>query len=217
MTKNITTIDSSSASIGHIRNRSRVLPAALLTALCFVAPGADAATCFSPVLLDQDAKATTLTPPLQKAIGNFFERMEGNWRGKAESLRCKGTIAAPRRSTQKFRIRADIDVERAASLRVDAELAGGGRSRREVIRLFTDADRLRVDSNNAAGNTQLLHVDGSQMEFARTTTFETGTGTITRTTVVRRLTLSGSRLKFDFFVYRQGLLDSHTSWVLEKK
>ncbi len=211
------------------RSRRRRMATILLGPWLLLAPvSLPAQNCFdqAPSLRDgQDVYAaiepTRISSDDRKAIENLFKQIKGRWAGDAHGYFCRGKESAPRREADDFRVATEATVSRSNELSITSDMiAKDNKTRRtEKLRLILSDNSLRVNSNDPGGEVKILELSrsGKAIAFVHKAIASQATGGVRFTEIVHRITVSGTTMTMEFYVYLRGGLTSSSTWKLKKK
>ncbi len=162
-----------------------------------LAPNYDPSKPFDPHIIARD-----LTKSEKDKLEKMFESLEGDWKGEAEDLICRGKKQYEKLQDL-FTIRGEVKVDRDVNFRLEADLHSdiNRRSHNEVIEFYLADNKLRLDTDSEAGDIENLIVTEKKVQF--TTKRGIGGGYY-----------SSSQPKREFFI---SLTMSSNSFTLEKR
>lgn len=116
---------------------------------------------------DAGIDARDLTRSERDTIEKLFNSFVGNWQGEAEDLECHGKDNYERRRDT-FTIRAEVTTDRNGNLRLESELrsAKNRNSHIETMEFYLVDNRLRLDTDSAAGDIENLEVSKNKVRFS---------------------------------------------------
>jgi hypothetical protein len=198
----------------------------LLSTLTFIFSSAQGAECFdsSPSVKNnidmyEEIQARELTPVEFEQLTKLFKDMRGDWSGKAETVRCKGTVAKPRE--EKIEYTVDADVEPGLSNNIDIKLSLNSSEKKQVYEetqhYFLTPKRLGVTDTTRAGDVQLINIARNFLVYLRKHNQRTTAGGLVAQEFVKTIAMYGDTLMMQDFSYSNGVLDSKRTLTLSHK
>ncbi len=136
--------------------------------------GAYAEGCYTPsptVQKGQDPYAPVKSRDLSRAeyqrLKTLFSSLDGNWKGTGSELFCRGSQDAPRKEIATYTIKARIRVDYYGNLILTAELYSekNRTNHQENLYLYLKNKRLRVNSDDGAGDVELINMSTNAVAF----------------------------------------------------
>lgn len=195
----------------------------LLLVLFFLISSAQGAECFEPspsvknnIDMYEEIQARELTPVEFEQLTKLFKDMRGDWSGKAETVRCNGTVTKPHE--EKIEYTVDADVEPGLSNNIDIKLNLNSSEKKQVYEetqhYFLTPKRLRLTENTRAGDVQLINITRNFLVYLRKHNQRTTAGGLVAQEFVKTIALYGRTLMMQDLSYSNGVLGSKRTVTL---
>ena len=124
-----------------------------------------AVECFAPspsvknnIDVYEEIKTRKLTKAEYEQLSQLFTSIKGGWKGKAETVTCKGSQDAPRQDTVRYDVVSDVETGLSNSIMIKSELHSGEKKQnyQETLTYFLSPERLGVTDSSRAGRVRAL-------------------------------------------------------------
>jgi len=105
----------------------------------------------------------------QDYLERLFESLTGRWQGEAADVECKGRMDSPSVKRTEYTAAVKIKRDRKGNIRIEMELESDKRNttHEEVTTFYLIDEKLRSETDGAAGDVQLIEVSRNEVSFLK--------------------------------------------------
>ena len=161
-----------------------------------------------------------LTPAERDTIKALFTSLDGEWRGSAHDLYCRGLKDPDDNRRYADTVKADVAVDHTGNfyLRMSLYSPQKRSTRQEILRFYLIGKRLRVNSPSTAGDVELIDVQTNRLAFLYRLLLQSDTskGSI-RKEIFIALETGDNTFSVEQQIYSQGRLSAEKIWRLSRR
>lgn len=185
-----------------------------------------AVECFAPspsvknnIDVYEEIKTRKLTKAEYEQLSQLFTSIKGGWKGKAETVTCKGSQDAPRQDTVRYDVVSDVETGLSNSIMIKSELHSGEKKQnyQETLTYFLSPERLGVTDSSRAGDVELINVARNFLVYLRKVNKRTPAGGLVAQEFVKSIAVYDHSLMLEDLSYSNGLLESRSTWKLIRR
>ncbi len=151
-------------------------------------------------------------------LKQIFDEIRGRWKGVAEGFSCLGTVQNLQKKPENFSVRAEATVDSSSTLYLLADLDSQdtGVRRNERYEFYLKDSLLRLDSESAAGDIELLHLTESGFTVLQKRWHGIGRRRNNFVETLIAVNRAEDSLTIERVNYANGMLGGVSIWMLEK-
>lgn len=185
-----------------------------------------AVECFAPspsvknnIDVYEEIKTRKLTKAEYEQLSQLFKSIKGGWKGKAETVTCKGSQDAPRQDTVRYDVVSDVETGLSNSIMIKSELHSSEKKQnyQETLTYFLSPERLGVTDSSRAGDVELINVARNFLVYLRKVNKRTPAGGLVAQEFVKSIAVYDHSLMLEDLSYSNGLLESRSTWKLIRR
>ncbi|RJQ65202.1 MAG: hypothetical protein C4519_28750 [Desulfobacteraceae bacterium] len=159
-----------------------------------------------------------LTPGEQEGLGRLFRSLAGTWQGRADSFFCRSAEDPADVENDQEIMHAKVSVDYYGNWYMSADFYSAGKKagRQEMLTLYQNNRKLRIDHDTGVGDVELIEVSDTTIAFLYRRFLSIGRSGSSRREHFFTLKAAGGSFTIEQLLYIQGKLSSGQTWRFER-